>query len=77
MTSALPPYALYTLAPCRLHSSTVPAHELLRTWSLQLAVGLVRSGVAEPNDAFTAEAVELALRLRHECRSAPRSHDHD
>jgi hypothetical protein len=57
-------YKLLTRRPCRLHSGTVAVDQVLTTWSLSLAAELVRRGLAEPNDAFTAEAIELALRLR-------------
>lgn len=58
-------YVLFALRPiyCR-DSRIVRAGELLLTPSLGFATSLATSGVAEPNNVQTAEAIEIALRVR-------------
>jgi hypothetical protein len=68
--SQLQPYTLLAQRRVMLKSGVVPAGGLLRTWSLSLACGLARRGLAEPNDVYTAESVELCLRLWRLARAA-------
>jgi hypothetical protein len=56
--------ALFALRPIRLRLGTWPAGATLHTSRLGLAVSLVEAGAAVPNDAGTADELELALRLR-------------
>jgi hypothetical protein len=58
--------ALYTLRPVTLSDRVVPAGTMLHVTSLAFALRLIASGRAEPNNRATAEACELALRLRVE-----------
>jgi hypothetical protein len=45
-----------------------PPGNVLETKSLSFAAALVSQGAATPNDAATAEAVELAVRMRQLAR---------
>jgi hypothetical protein len=57
-------YMLLVRLPITLDGREHPPGALLRVRTLDLAVSLVERARAEPNDATTAEAVELALRVR-------------
>ncbi len=58
-------YSLLAVKTIRLRDGVWRPGELMHTPSLPLAVSLTEAGSAEPNNAATAEACELALRLRH------------
>lgn len=58
-------YRLLALRPIDIGSEHYPADRPLDVFSLSMAVHLCRCGRAEPNNAATADAVQLGLDLQN------------